>query len=180
MDQKHPAGEKSGHAIVSYLLTFLFLGGIILTVFEIHIYRNTLVSGEIVTTVWLVCGVLMTPVTAGLLERYYGTKNIFLKLVYNAGAFGGIVVYCFMALNYYFPNDPATVVQTEIIAKGTLAKRKHRCGKPYASVRVRHTTKQLVFSCGFNLERYRYINLTLKRGLLGIDVIVHREPVEEW
>jgi hypothetical protein len=73
-----------------------------------------------------------------------------LKVVYNTVAFGGIVTYCFMALNFYFPSDKQTIVTTEIIRTGRLAKGRHGCGNPYADVFLKDSLRNWFFHAATN------------------------------
>ena len=166
------------HYFIYSILTILFIGGIILTVLEINIYRQTLISWTIVTAVWLSSGLIATFFTSNLLTKHYETKGLFLKVVYNTAAFGGIVTYGFMALNFYFPSDYQAIVRTEIIKTGRLAKGRGGCGNPYAGVVLKGRPKELVFPCDYELDKYRYVKLSVKKGLLGFEIIGDIQLVE--
>ena len=153
------------------VLSVLFFGGLILTVVEINLYRDTVISATLVVGLWLASGLVMTPLTSGLLSKYYDTHNVFLKVVYNVATFGGIVVYTFVGLNFYFPeNDPMTV-SAKIIKTGTLAKGRYGCGNPYVHVELNGQIKELVLPCDFDVEGYKVADLTTVRGMLGFDII---------
>jgi hypothetical protein len=171
--------DSRKHYFIHSILTILFIGGIILTILEINIYRQTLVSWTVITGVWVSSGLIAIFFTSPVLTKHYETKSLLLKVVYNTVAFGGIVTYCFMALNFYFSSDKQTIVTTEIIKTGRLAKGRHGCGKPYADVFLKGQPKELVFPCGYELGQYRYVKLSIKKGLLGFDLIRDIELVKE-
>lgn len=160
---------------ISFILSFLFLLGMVLIIFEINIYRDTIIEWTIPTAIWIFSGVLLTPFTSTLLNEYYDTKGIILQLIFNIAAFGGIVCYIFMALNFYFPFDREDVYHVEITNTGRLAKGRRGCGNPYADVKVKGHDKQLVFSCGFDVEKYSNVILIIKPGLLGFDIIMSKK-----
>ncbi len=88
------------------------------------------------------------------------------------------MVYVFMATNYYFgKNNKIETLQTEILKTGHLAKGKGGCGLPYADVIIKKSDKQLIFPCDFEIEQYKYVDLTLQEGLLGFDVIIAQIPM---
>lgn len=171
--------DKRKLYIINFILTILFLGGIILTVFEINIYRDTIISWIIPTSIWLLSGLIFIPITSKLLKKYYDTKAFFWQMIFNIGAFGGLLAYSFIALNYYFPTDKEVHNKVQIIKTGHLAKGRHGCGNPYADVRINGVNKELIFPCDFKIEKYNYVLLTVKTGLLGFDIIETKTAVTE-
>jgi hypothetical protein len=163
---------------MNYVLASLFFGGIILTVGEISIYRKTIIDWKIPTAIWV--GVGLTSVI--YLRRYLShyTKNIFLQLVFSVCSLGGLLTYSFMATNYYFIDKVKTeVIKTPIIKIGYLAKGKNRCEYPYADVNIKGEEKELIFPCGFEIAKYKFVSVSLKRGLWGFDRILEQTPTEE-
>ena len=164
---------------VNSLLTILFIASILLTVFEIDIYRKTNINSALPIFVWLLTGLVLTPLTGKLLKKYYDTNSIFLQIVFNSVTWGGLLIYSFMATNYYFSCDSSKTITTKIIKTGHLAKGRNGCGEPYCEVVIDNEEKQLVFPCDFDIEKYNYINLTIKKGLWGFDIITDRRPTNE-
>jgi hypothetical protein len=159
---------------VNSLLTVLFIGALLLTVFEIHIYRKTLIHWAIPTLIWFSTGLIMTPLTSNFLKKHYSISSFFLQLVYNVVTWGGILIFTFMATNYYLPKDDPETISTKIITTGHLAKGVDGCGEPYCDIVVRNIKKQLVFPCDFDLENYQEIELTIRKGFLGFDIITNK------
>ena len=161
-------------------LTFLFFTGLTLTIFEINIFHLTIIDWRIPTGVWLGVGIFALIFFRKVLREYYDTKNIFLQLVFTVCSFGGLSTYGFMASNYYMNASIETeTLKTEIIKNGHLAKGRSGCGEPYANVIINGAEKQLIFPCDFEIERYRYVNIKLRRGFLGFYLILEQVPTNQ-
>lgn len=161
-------------------ISILFFSGLILTIFEINIFQKTIIDWKIPTGIWFFTGFIFLPFTAKYLVNYYETTGFFLQSVFNICSFGGILVFIFMATNYYFHFDSQTeTYKTKIIRTGHLAKGRSSCAPPYAEVVIKHLDKQLIFPCDFEIERYKYINLTVQKGIWGFDIILNQTPLIE-
>lgn len=165
---------------VNSLLTILFIGTLYLTVFEIHIYRQTLIHWAVPTSIWFGTGLVLTPLTSNFMKKHYDTSGFFLQLVFNVVTWGGLLVCGLMATNYYFPQDDGKTITTKIISTGHLSKgRGGGCAEPYCETVINGKEKQLVFSCGVEIENYTFVDLTIKKGLLGFDIITEKTPTNE-
>jgi len=165
---------------VNCILTILFIGTLYLTVFEIHIYRKTLIHWAIPTSIWFITGLIVTPLTSNFLEKHYSISGFFLQLVFNVVTWGGLLIYGLMATNYYYANDKSKLITSKIITTGHLSKgRGGGCAEPYCELNINGKEKQLVFSCGVEIENYKYVELTIKKGLLGFDIITEKIPTNE-
>jgi hypothetical protein len=164
-----------------------FLGGALLTIWEINIYRVTFISVYILLSIWVLTGVLITPVFKKTFNIYcfnpYTPErtSIFFHLLFNIISFGGIVVFLFMWTNQTF-NDPIKVVRNlPVVSSGHLAKSRHSCGDPYVHVIYKNTEKELVFPCGTEIENYSSVYIEITKGLFGFDVITNQTLIEgEW
>ncbi len=161
---------------VNTLLTILFIGTLLLTVFEINIYRKTLIHWAIPTTIWFLTGLILTPLTSNFLKKHYKTNGFFLQLVFNVATWGGLLIFTFMATNYYFPKENSKTISTKIIRTGYLAKGRNGCGAPYCEVIIDNKEKELVFPCDFDIENYTEIELTIRKGFWGFDIITDKRP----
>jgi len=165
---------------VNYSLTFLFFSGLVLTVFEINIFRKTIIDWKIPTGIWLGVGLISLRWLRTYLAENYNTKNVFLQLVFCVGSFGGIFAYGFMATNYYLlNNNEPKIIKTSITKTGHLAKGRNGCGNPYAYVKIKGVEKELIFPCNLEIEKYEFVLVTLQRGLLGFDRILDQIPESE-
>ena len=157
--------------VYNTVFSILFLAGLILTVCEINIYRSTFINVALPVSLWLMPGIVATPFIANTLAKHYNTHSIFLQLVYNICTWGGIVVYVFIASNFYFARGDISSVEVPIQQTGHLAKGRYGCGEPYAEVVYQDIDKQLIFSCDVSVERYNTVELKIQKGLWGFDVI---------
>lgn len=162
------------YSVTAFLLTFVFITGGYSLLLGINIYRNTLIIWTIPTIIWILSGVLITPLNLTLLRKYFRNSGITFHIFFNIVSFGSIISYLFMALNFYFPFNQENVYQVTITKTGKLPRLHRGCGKPYANVEVKGIDKKLVFPCGFEIANYSNIILTVKTGLLGFDVITKK------
>ena len=153
------------------LLTILFFAGVILLVAQIKIYHNTFINYIIPTTVWLITGLIATPLLANTLTLNYNTNSTVLQLVYNMCTWGSIAVYAFMASNFYFGQGSTVTFKTAITKTGELAKGAFSCGEPYVAVVYNGIEKDVTFDCGIPVANYKDLELSVKKGLWGFDVI---------
>jgi hypothetical protein len=170
--EKEP--KKLAHKTANIILTILFFTGTLLTIWEIDIYRKTLIDFNIPFSIWIITGVLCQPFT----KKYYNTTQLFLQLGFNIAGIGGIVLFLFMGINKYVLLDKNEItIHTKILDMGKLGKGKNGCANPYAEVRIDDFEKQLIFPCDSDLEGYDSIELKLRKGILGFDVITFQKLV---
>ena len=156
-------------------LTVLLFSGLILQIFAIKIYGNTIISWKILMSTWLLVGIISRQFTSSLLNKYYETTNYFLQLFFNSCTFGGIFVFCLLASNFYLHTETIETKRVEIIETGHSSKWRGSCGKPYAVFKFDNTEKQVVFSCETEIEKYKFINLTSKEGFFGYHIIINTQ-----
>jgi hypothetical protein len=168
MEGKAPV--KSFSNLNSLLLSIFFIGGLILTVFEIDIYRVTIISYAIPTCIWIITGLFATPFFRNIPTLQYNMQSFFLQIVYNIAAWGGIAVYVFMASNYCFAHGSITTT-FRVDNTGHLAKGRYGCGEPYVEINYYGVTKQLVFPCDMPVATYKTVELKTETGLWGYEII---------
>jgi hypothetical protein len=168
---------KASHLKVFFNL--LTIAGLFILVAEINIYRETMINIRMPLLTLLITGILVTPFISKLLDKYFGISNIFLQILYNIITCGSITIYAFMAINYYFPDDKEFYFKTLIIRTGNWAKGSgiHTCATPYAEVRIKNITKELPFPCDTEIEKYKFIDLYVKKGYFGYDIITGQTAV---
>jgi len=76
-----------------------------------------------------------------------------------------------MALNFYCTDANPTSLSLIINDKGILAKGRSGCGEPYVIVKHDNFEKQIVLPCGTSTDGFKTIDLTLRKGLFGFDII---------
>jgi hypothetical protein len=76
-----------------------------------------------------------------------------------------------MALNFYCADPTPESLSLIINDKGTLAKGRSGCGEPYVIVKHDNFEKQIILPCGTSTDGFKTIDLTLRKGLFGFDII---------
>ncbi|OCX54604.1 hypothetical protein BEL04_10255 [Mucilaginibacter sp. PPCGB 2223] len=160
-------------------LTFrvLFFGAMLLTIKTIDIYRLTFTDPIIPGTVWLLTGLLLTPVLYRYLIEKINMTSWLLHIVFNTVTWGGILVAIPFFANYYFERGYPVTIQLQLKDKSNMAKGTAGCGNAVANVDYDKITKQLVFDCGINLNRANQVQLVIRKGILGYDVIIRQELI---
>jgi len=164
---------------INYFLGAICFLGLVLNCFEVELYRETIIHWAIPTTIWIATGLIFTPIMSSLLTKYSDMSTPFRQVVFNILALGGIITYLFMAVNYYFPSDQVTFRKVQIIKTGQLAKGRWGCANPYADVKINGVEKQVIFPCYKSIDNSRYLNLTMKKGFLGFEIIKSKTALEE-
>ncbi len=171
----------------SNLVGGLFLVGIILTIWEINIFRLTFISVYIPLSIWIISGIAIKPLFKKILDIYCfnpispGHIPAWLHYFYNIVSFGGIIIFLFVWINYQYPNPNKMVVTTPILSYGHLAKSKNSCGEPYINIQYKEKKKQLIFPCGTEVEKYGQVYIETKKGFWGYDIITNKTLIEgQW
>lgn len=155
--------------------TIVFFTGTILTYFEIDLYRLTFIPLFIPLLIWICSGLIATPFFTKSLPEYLTLhlKGDFLiyQFLYNILAWGGIVLYLFMTLNFHFAHDQRFTISLKSVEDGKYWERRDPIPYPYRVVNYKGINKTLIFSQNtFAYELYT-VNLILQKGLFGFDII---------
>lgn len=165
------------------LLSLLFLVPcwiILFTTLEVELYRNTVIDWVIPTSIYIVGGLVFSPMTSKLVGGYSTLSDYFWFSVGNILVFGGIVAYIFMALNFYFPSGEPTFLKVQIIKRGYLSSGKSRYrGEPYADVKIYGADKELIFPRDIEIKNFKYVGVSIKKGLWGFDIIESKTLLTE-
>lgn len=163
-----------------YYLTFLT--GITLLVLEIFIYRVTIIRTIVPISIILVVGVAAFFINRNHYKTTYDVQGIFFPLMQNIVSWGFIACYLFMATNYYLADDELKDLKFEIKSKSSMpgSKRRRDERKPLATIDYFGFKKQLVFNYEDTerVENADKINLTVRKGLLGFDIVDHYDVVD--
>lgn len=160
--------------IQNSFFTTAFFTGLILTCFEIDLYRLTFIPFFIPFSIWIFSGLAITPFLLKILPKYLKIASLFQQLLFNILTWGGILLYLFMALNFYYTAPNRSSISLTITNKGTLAKGRSGCGEPYVIAKHDNFEKQIVLPCGTSTEGFKAIDLTLRKGFFGFDIIEHK------
>ncbi len=182
LNEKYP-----NYTLKCNLLGGMFLVGLILTIWEINIYRVTLISPNLLLAIWISTGLIATPLMKKTFNIYCfnpvspGRTPIFFHILSNTVSFGGVLIFLFMWTNQNFTNHIKNIITANVILYGRLAKSKNSCGEPYVHISYKNKEKELVFPCGTEIEKYSRVYIEVERGILGFDVITNKTLIEgQW
>jgi hypothetical protein len=157
---------ENGHLI-------LFLGCALLLYLEINIYYITLIEWYIPTFLWLVSGLILTICTLNYFIEYKDFWANISVWICNIVAFGGVMVFLFLGTNRYFSqSSKERVLKTMILSTGNLATGVDGRGTPYATVKIGNLEKQLLFAFDTEPSEHKWVELTIKKGILGFDLVL--------
>lgn len=162
--------------------TILFLG-LILIIWEINIYRNTIIN------IYLLLGIIfITGVIAFILDfnnyvktypKYSRLGQIFYSLMHYIVGYGFIFCSFFMLVNYYFSDDSFEKRVYEIIESSSMSGgRYHRSERqPLFRINYEGRVKELVFSHEYYEKRnfYSEVEFKVKKGYFGFEIIIDKE-----
>jgi hypothetical protein len=175
-------GERvsDGNKKLDRLVGFLFLLGLVLLVWEIFIYRRTIIELKIPLLIWLTPGVFLTPLLYKKMNFIDGMKAHWtLHYILHTCMTGGVILFAFMASNFYFASNEIENKKFEIIGFGSLPGSKgHRSErKPYVMINYQGMEKQLIFSYldTDKVNSSTKVNVAAKRGLWGFDILERYE-----
>ncbi len=172
---KYPYYNLKSNAIGS-----LFLVGLFFTVWEINIYRETFISVYIPLSIWILTGLIISPFFKRTFNIFCfnpytpGETAIFWHIFFNIISFGGMLVFLFMWTNQTYCDKSKTIETVRINSIGHLAKGRNGCGNPYAKITYQGNEKELVFSCGTEIEKFSQVYIEVQKGFWGYKVITKK------
>ena len=155
--------KKIDRKKLNFILTLLFILGISLTVWEIIIFRHTIIEVEILFF------------SNSINEIEGKSVNWVLQFMIHSFTTGAFLLFSFMATNFYLAEDNVTMKSFKIINKGSLAgsKGSREKRKPYVVIDYKGFNKELIFSFKDTETVYKATQATvfIKKGFFGIEVI---------
>jgi hypothetical protein len=156
--------------------------GAILSVFEIYLYRLTIISVTIPISIILIVGLITFLLSRSHYKRNFNTRGIFFPLFQNIISWGFISCFVFMAVNYYGAEPEVRRIEFDIKSKSSMPGSKGNRDKrsPLVTINYFGVDKELVFKYveTKRVDAARKVTVTVKRGLLGFDVVDHYDVVD--
>jgi len=149
--------------------------GLVLILFEIFIYRQTIIDTYIPISIIIVVGFLSFFFNRQHYKRTYLLTGNFFPLMQNLISWGFISSYIFMATNYYLADKTKTEYRFEIKEKssmsGSKGHRKER--KPLVTIDYFKFEKELVFRYADTdkVNKADSVMVTVRKGGLGFDIL---------
>lgn len=154
---------------------FVLILGIFLAIFEIEIFRKTLISSYIPISIVLIFGFLGFFLNKKHLKYIYPVSGNFILIVQNICSWGFIFCYLFMATNYYLSNKITKEYKTIIKEKSSMPGPKGNRSEREPLVRFDYFDfeKELVFKFR-DTEKVNSadsVKIIIKKGRIGFDVL---------
>lgn len=164
----------------------VFLVGAVLIVWEIFIFRKTIISLNLLLLMIVVIGSLATFLdfkNYREISELSGWKLYLYAFLQNTVSWGFIACSILVLSNYYLSQgqiieERYAIIETSSMSgsKGNRSKR-----KPLVRIDYKGKMKELVFSNQYygELEEYTHVNIKVKKGFLNWDIIVSQELEKE-
>lgn len=153
----------------------IFFLGLILIIFEISLYRKTIINIYIPISIILLTGLTAFIINRQHYKKTYSLNGNFYPLIQNVCSWGFIFCYIFMATNYYFSEEKTTTYIFPIKEKSSMPGSKYNRSKRQPLVRIDYFyfEKELVsrYVESDKVNKAESVILTIKKGLLGFDII---------
>jgi len=170
---KNPVNNTLG-----VILFFSFWAGLILAGFSINLYEATFIPWYIPVAVYIVPALVLSPLVLKMLFRErpkYVIAKCFILTIGNVAGLGGIILYTFMAVNFYNVDEGAVTTQkVPIVARGF---NKYKTSTvPYVVVKYKNLSKE--FQCPYDYSpvyEFHQMQVTVNHGYFGFDVVKKEE-----
>ena len=155
-----------------------FLTGMILIIWEINIYRKTIIPFWIPFIIIILIGAWKTWLNY---KKYISTYkkeggNLFFATLQYTVVWGFSLCSIFMISNYYLANSKKQIKNFTIEERSSLPGRKGDRGnrKPTFIINYEGLKKELVFSSSYysKIDEYTEVTLLTQNGLFGFDIIL--------
>ena len=122
-----------------------FMLGLMLMLWEISIYNDTLIRAGIPWAILLFPGLILTPVFYNKFNEIEGKKDFWLfQYVLHTCIAGSFILFLFMATNYYFSGFLVETTVCRIIKRGVKSL-EDEGEVPYGSIRYHGMERDIIF-----------------------------------
>ena len=185
MKLKSKLKKKAKIKYKKYFYNFIIIFGILLSIWQIKIYRLTFINPWILITITLICGCLIFIVDLKNYKKifeYTGFGLYFYAFFHYILGFGLIISSLFCLTNFYLAEENKQNVTLKIIESSYLngGGRKYRINEnkqPYFVISFKKEKKELVFSSKYfeDYDQYNKVELQIHKGFFGFDIIKRKE-----
>jgi len=166
--------KKPVNNTLGVILFFSFWAGLILAGFSINLYEATFIPWYIPVLIYVVPALVLSPLVLKTLFRErprYVIAKCFILTIGNVAGLGGILLYAFMAVNFYdVDNSKVSTQKLPIIARGF---NKYKTSTvPYVLVKYKNLVKD--FQCPYDnstVYEFHDLKVAVNRGYFGFDVV---------
>ena len=161
----------------------IFFLGAILMVFQIKIYRITIIDWLIPASVIIAVGIISFLIDFKNYKRTYDYSGVELYLyswMHYIIGFGFILCSVFMLTNYYFADQNVKSETYKIIDRTWLPKRLGKYGsenQPVFIINYKGKRKELVFYSQFyeKMNSYTSVEFEVRKGFFGFDILENKK-----
>ncbi len=171
---------KKKHRKTAY--TTVFIVGVCSMVWQITIYRNTIIDVSILFGIIIVAAIVSFLVDFKNYSKTYKYRGVGLYLYAAAHylcGFGFIACSIFTLSNYYFADKTAIKETYEIVERTSLLGSKYHRDEmqPAFKIKYKEKLKQLVFPHKYyeNMALYKSVELEVRKGFFGFDILVDKK-----
>ncbi len=149
--------------------------GLVLMVFEIFIYRKTIIETYIPISIILIVGFSTFYFNKQHYKKTYILTGNFFPIMQNLISWGFVSCYIFMATNYYLADKTTTEYRFLIKEKSSMIGSKHHRDerKPLVTIDYFKFEKELVFRYADTdkVDKADSVMVTVRKGGLGFDIL---------
>lgn len=175
--------------IRKFYYPFIFFLGLILIIFEIEIFRNTIIDLNILISIITLSSLLFLLLDLKNYERTYnysGFQLYFYSIINFIVGYGFIVCSIFMFTNYYFASDVIEDKEFKIIERSSLpgGKNSRDKRKPTFTINFEGQEKELVFKNEYyeTMDNFGSIEISVQKGYFGFYILKNKKliPINKW
>ncbi len=161
----------------------IFFIGLILIIWEITIFRNTLISKYVLFGIIIVVGL-----TAFILDfnnyvrtypKYTRLAQVIYSLMHYIVGYGFIVCSIFMLINYYFSDKTFEKRNFKILERSSMSGGKYHRNERQPLFRINYDgkMKELVFPHKYyeKMDFYSEVEFKVRNGYFGFEIIVDKK-----
>jgi len=154
-------------------------------VWQISVYRETIIDLKILIGIILTIGIIAFISDFKNYEKTYDYSGISLYIyssMHYICGFGFIACSIFILTNFYFAESKPKKEKFEIVERSSIPGGKHRRleRQPTFEINYKGERKELVFPHKYYnyMNFYNYIELEVRKGYLGFDVLENKTLIE--
>jgi len=160
----------------------IFFTGLVAMIWEIHIYRQTIIDLRILLEIVLLVGFLTMFFSLNDFQKLfkYSRKSslYFWTFFQSTVSWGFLTCSVFMFTNYYMASKESNKQMFDIVERSSMSGRKYHREerKPTFSIMYNGKLKKLVFDHKFyeKINTYQSIELEIRKGYFGFDVLKNK------
>lgn len=158
-------------------------------IFEIKIFRNTIIDLNILISLILISSLLFLLIDLKNYKKTYnysGLKLYFNSIINFIVGYGFTICSIFMFTNYYFASEIIEKKEFEIIKRSSLpgGSKSRDKRKPTFTINFENKEKELVFNNEYyeTMNNFGSIEISIQKGYFGFYILKNKNliPINKW